>query len=177
MRDIWTAATGVAAFQNAEIPQRVLNRKSPADTSHFEKRWFRPPHSKCLNFSRSRHDDGARWIRLKQTLFAGFAKFDSIEFARHWELVLARIRGWLLPLAVGRFVILPHPFATNSGANREIGESRRYTPACGQTADEDRRLGELDGHPITLLRIPAYSAFTLLPRCTVVATSKAPLVR
>ena len=51
--DIWTAATGVAAFQNAPIPPRVLNRKSPAETSRFEKRWFRPPHSKCLNFDSS----------------------------------------------------------------------------------------------------------------------------
>ena len=44
--DIWTAATGVAAFQNARIPPRVLNHQSLADTSRFEKRWFRPPHSK-----------------------------------------------------------------------------------------------------------------------------------
>ena len=45
---IWTAATGVAAFQGARIPPRVSDRKSLADTSRFEKRWFRPPHSKCL---------------------------------------------------------------------------------------------------------------------------------
>ena len=39
-----------AAFQNAWISPRVLNRQSPAGRSRFEKRWFRPPHSKCLNF-------------------------------------------------------------------------------------------------------------------------------
>ena len=44
--DIWTAATGVAAIQNARVPLRVLNRKSPADTIRFEKRWFRVRHSR-----------------------------------------------------------------------------------------------------------------------------------
>ena len=63
--DIWTAATGVAAFQNARIPPRVLNRKSPADTSRFEKRWFRVRHSrykasgrKNVTRSRSRQTSG-----------------------------------------------------------------------------------------------------------------------
>ena len=66
-RDIWTAATGVAAFQNAAISPRVLNRKSLAGTSRFEKRWFRPPHSKCFTRRCTRHlDCGNRSCRFSK---------------------------------------------------------------------------------------------------------------
>ena len=43
-------------FKTLGFPPRVLNRNPPADTSRFEKRWFRPPHSKCLNILRLRYN-------------------------------------------------------------------------------------------------------------------------
>jgi hypothetical protein len=44
--DIWSAATGVAAFQHALIRQRIGNSRRLCDPSRFEKRRFRPPQSK-----------------------------------------------------------------------------------------------------------------------------------
>ena len=76
---IWTAATGVAAFQNAPLSQRVSICKSLAETSRFEKRWLRPSHSKSL-----RHlDCGNRSCRFsKRSVFT--SSFD-LQIARRSE--------------------------------------------------------------------------------------------
>ena len=76
---IWTAATGVAAFQNAPLSHRVSICKSLAETSRFEKRWLRPSHSKSL-----RHlDCGNRSCRFsKRSVFT--SSFD-LQIARRSE--------------------------------------------------------------------------------------------